>query len=31
MRLMQDDVVQKVLDGVTSMEEAMRVVYVDGE
>jgi type IV pilus assembly protein PilB len=31
MRTMQDDAVKKVLDGVTSMEECMRVVYVEGE
>ena len=30
MRMMQDDAVSKVLEGVTSMEECMRVVYVEG-
>jgi type II secretory ATPase GspE/PulE/Tfp pilus assembly ATPase PilB-like protein len=27
---MQQDAVQKVLDGFTSLEECMRVIYVEG-
>jgi len=30
MRTMQDDAVQKVLDGTTTLDECMRVVYVEG-
>ena len=30
MRTMQQDAVQKVIDGVTSLEECMRVIYVEG-
>ena len=30
MRTMQDDVVQKVLDGTTTLDECMRVVYIEG-
>ncbi|MBI3924893.1 MAG: type II secretion system ATPase GspE [Armatimonadetes bacterium] len=30
MRTMQDDGLRKTLDGITSMEECMRVVYVEG-
>jgi len=30
MRTMQQDAIQKVLHGVTSMEECMRVIYVEG-
>ena len=30
MRTMQQDAVQKVLDGFTSLEECMRVIYVEG-
>ena len=29
MRTMQDDALAKVLSGVTSMEESLRVVYVE--
>ncbi|HEY4002124.1 MAG TPA: type IV-A pilus assembly ATPase PilB [Candidatus Xenobia bacterium] len=31
MRTMQDDGMRKVLDGVTSIEECLRVVYVEGQ